>query len=140
MPAKAINLLPQISFILVKDGAAEHQAYTVIHHNAHYNISSLLNEEGQRAYAEDTVTIVPGFIGDYPETIWYLNNPQQLASFAEQLPLMQIEADYRALKSQFAIRRTHPQFWQYSDILHKVAKQYRGVEYGLFDYNRLENR
>jgi hypothetical protein len=140
MPAKAINLLPQISFILVKDGAAEHQAYTMIHHNAHYNISSLLNEEGQRAYAEDTVTIVPGFIGDYPETIWYLNNPQQLASFAEQLPLMQIEADYRALKSKFAIRRTHPQFWQYSDILHKVAKQYRGVEYGLFDYNRLENR
>ncbi|MBB1416163.1 fatty acid cis/trans isomerase [Pseudoalteromonas sp. SG44-1] len=140
MPAKAINLLPQISFILVKDGAAEHQAYTMIHHNAHYNISSLLNEEGQRAYAEDTVTIVPGFIGDYPETIWYLNNPQQLASFAEQLPLMQIEADYRALKSQFAIRRTHPQFWQYSDILHKVAKQYGGVEYGLFDYNRLENR
>lgn len=140
MPAKAINLLPQISFILVKDDAAEHQAYTVIHHNAHYNISSLLNEEGQRAYAEDTVTIVPGFIGDYPETIWYLNNPQQLASFAEQLPLMQIEADYRALKSKFAIRRTHPQFWQYSDILHKVAKQYGGVEYGLFDYNRLENR
>ncbi|MFK3864955.1 fatty acid cis/trans isomerase [Pseudoalteromonas rhizosphaerae] len=140
MPAKAINLLPQISFILVKDAAAEHQAYTMIHHNAHYNISSLLNEEGQRAYAEDTVTIVPGFIGDYPETIWYLNNPQQLASFAEQLPLMQIEADYRALKSKFAIRRTHPQFWQYSDILHKVAKQYGGVEYGLFDYNRLENR
>lgn len=140
MPAKAVNLLPQISYVLVKDGDKEHQAYTLIHHNAHYNISSLLNEEGQRAYAEDTVTIVPGFIGDYPEAIWYLNNPQQLASFAEQLPMMQIEADYSALKSQFAIRRTHPQFWQYSDILHRVAKQYRGVEYGLFDYNRLENR
>ncbi|NMM40389.1 fatty acid cis/trans isomerase [Pseudoalteromonas arctica] len=140
MPAKAVNLLPQISFILVKNGGKTHQAYTLIHHNAHYNISSLLNEEGQRAYAEDTVTIVPGFIGDYPEAIWYLHNEQQVASFAEQLPLMQIEADYRALKSQFAIRRTHPQFWQYSDILHQVAKQYRGVEYGLFDYNRLENR
>lgn len=140
MPAKAINLLPQISYVLVKDGKLEHEAYTLIHHNAHYNISSLLNEEGQRAYSEDTVTIVPGFIGDYPEAIWYLNNEQQVAAFAEQLPLMQDESDYRALKSKFAIRRTHPQFWQYSDILHNVAKQYRGVEYGLFDYNRLENR
>ena len=140
MPAKAINLLPQVSFILVKNSDTGHQAYTLIHHNAHYNISSLLNEEGQRAHAEDTVTIVPGFIGDYPEAIWYLNNLQQVASFAELLPMMQVEADYGALKSQFAIRRTHPQFWQYSDILHQVAKQYRGVEYGLFDYNRLENR
>jgi len=51
-----------------------------------------------------------------------------------------VEADYHALKSKFAIRRTHPQFWQYSDILHQVARQYRGVEFGMFDYNRLENR
>ena len=39
----------------------------------------------------------PGFIGDYPSAIWYLNNPQQVAAFAEQLPLMQVEADYRNL-------------------------------------------
>ena len=139
MPAKAINLLPQLSFVLVKEQDS-HKGYTIIHHNAHYNISSLLNEDGQRDYEEDTVTIVPGFIGDYPSAIWYLNNPQQMTAFAEQLPLMQEEADYRALKSQFAIRRTHPQFWQYSDILHQVARQYRGVEFGVFDYNRLENR
>lgn len=140
MPAKAINLLPQVSFVLVKEGDNEHAAYSIIHHNAHYNISSLLNEEGQRARSEDTVTIVPGFIGDYPEAIWYLHNEQQVTEFAKQMPLLKTEEDYRALKAEFAIRRTHPQFWQYSDILHQVAKQYRGVEYGMFDYNRLENR
>lgn len=140
MPVKAINLLPPVSYVLVKQTDNSHKAYTIIHHNAHYNISSLLNEDGQRAFEEDTVTLVPGFIGDYPSAIWYLNNQQQVAAFAEQLPLMQIEADYRALKSKFGIRRTHPQFWQYSDILHRAAKQYRGVEYGMFDYNRLENR
>ncbi|MEL0641253.1 fatty acid cis/trans isomerase [Pseudoalteromonas aliena] len=140
MPAKAVNLLPQISFVLVKQADNSHKGYTIIHHNAHYNISSLLNEDGQRAYDEDTATIVPGFIGDYPAAIWYLNNEQQVNAFAEQLPMMQIEADYRVLKSEFGIRRTHPQFWQYSDILHSVAKEYRGIEHGMFDYNRLENR
>ena len=140
MPAKAVNLLPQLSFILVKQEDNSHKGYTIIHHNAHYNISSLLNEDGQRAYDEDTATIVPGFIGDYPAAIWYLNNEQQVNAFAEQLPMMQIEADYRALKSKYGIRRTHPQFWQYSDILHDTAKKYRGIEYGMFDYNRLENR
>ena len=140
MPAKAVNLLPQLSFVLVKQKDNSHKGYTIIHHNAHYNISSLLNEDGQRAYDEDTATIVPGFIGDYPAAIWYLNNEQQVNAFAEQLPMMQIEADYGALKSKFGIRRTHPQFWQYSDILHDTAKKYRGIEYGMFDYNRLENR
>ncbi len=140
LPVKAINLLPPVSYVLVKQADESHKAYTIIHHNAHYNISSLLNEAGQRAFAEDTVTIVPGFIGDYPSAIWYLQNQQQVTAFAEQLSLLQIEADYRALKAKFGVRRTHPQFWQYSDILHQVAKQYRGVEYGLFDYNRLENR
>jgi hypothetical protein len=24
--------------------------------------------------------------------------------------------------------------------MHQVAKEYRGVEFGMFDYNRLENR
>lgn len=140
MPSKAVNLLPQTAFVLVKQEDDSHKAFTIIHHNAHYNISSLLNEDGQRAYDEDTATIVPGFIGDYPAAIWYLENKQQVAAFAEQLPMMQIEADYRALKSKFGIRRTHPQFWHYSDILHETAKEYRGVEFGMFDYNRLENR
>ncbi|MBQ4834209.1 fatty acid cis/trans isomerase [Pseudoalteromonas sp. MMG010] len=140
LPAKAINLLPQISYILHKQDDGSHKAYTLIHHNAHYNISSLLNEDGQRAYNEDTATIVPGFIGDYPAAIWYLNADEQVNEFAQLLPMMQIEADYRNLKEQFGIRRTHPEFWHYSDILHNTAKQYRGIEFGMFDYNRLENR
>ena len=140
MPAKAINLLPQISFVLVEQEDNGHKGYTIIHHNAHFNLSSLLNESGQRAYAEDTVTIVPGFIGDYPDAIWYLNNEQQVNTFSEQLIRLQSETDYAALKDKFGVRRTHPQFWQYSDILHDVAQAYRGVEHGMFDYNRLENR
>jgi hypothetical protein len=140
MPAKAINLLPQISFVLVKQADNSHKGYTIIHHNAHFNISSLLNESGQRAYDEDTVTIVPGFIGDYPDAIWYLNNKQEVNTFAQQITTMQIETDYGALKSKFGIRRTHPKFWQYSDILHDVAQVSRGVEHGMLDYNRLENR
>ncbi|MBQ4851659.1 fatty acid cis/trans isomerase [Pseudoalteromonas sp. MMG012] len=141
LPTTTINLLPQVSYILQKGPTGQsHKAYTLIHHNAHYNISSLLNENGQRAYQEDTATLVPGFIGDYPEAIWYLPNEVHATEFISQLQAVASEADYRALKAQFGIRRTHPQFWQYSDILHNVAKEYRGVEYGLFDYNRLENR
>jgi len=138
IPPAAINLLPQVSFIMVEDDD-KHRGYSVLHHNAHFNITSLLNEKGQRAYKEDTISILPGFVGDYPSAIWYLEK-HQLNDFVEQLQTMKIESDYYALKSQYGIRRTHADFWYYSDLLHRIAKQYKGIEFGLFDYNRLENR
>ncbi|WP_440054764.1 fatty acid cis/trans isomerase [Pseudoalteromonas sp. T1lg65] len=140
LPTSAVNLLPQVSFIMTQTDDGQYQAYTLIHHNAHYNISSLLNEQGQRAYDEDYATLVPGFIGDYPESIWYLPNAEHVSAFVSRLQVISNEAEYQKLRADFAIRRTHPQFWYYSDLLHKVAKQTRGVEFGLFDYNRLENR
>ncbi|WP_269432762.1 fatty acid cis/trans isomerase [Pseudoalteromonas sp. '520P1 No. 423'] len=138
MPAQAINLLPQVSFIMVEDDNT-YRGYTALHHNAHFNITSLLNEKGQTAYKEDTLSLLPGFVGDYPSAIWYLKK-HQLADFITQLQAMKSENDYFALKSTYGIRRTHIDFWYYSDLLHKIAKQYKGIEFGLFDYNRLENR
>ncbi|WP_105258473.1 fatty acid cis/trans isomerase [Pseudoalteromonas sp. T1lg88] len=139
LDSKAVNLLPQVSYILVGDKESEYQAYTLVHHNAHYNISSLLREEAQRAYDEDKALVVPGFIGDYPEALWVLSE-EQLTAFVQGLEQVRNEQQYRALKSLFAVRRSDPDFWRYSDLLHQVSKRYRGIEYGLFDYNRLENR
>ncbi|WP_105265296.1 fatty acid cis/trans isomerase [Pseudoalteromonas sp. T1lg76] len=139
LDSKTVNLLPQVSYILVGDKESEYQAYTLVHHNAHYNISSLLREEAQRAYDEDKALVVPGFIGDYPEALWVLSE-EQLTAFVQGLEQVRNEQQYRALKSRFAVRRSDPDFWRYSDLLHQVSKRYRGIEYGLFDYNRLENR
>ncbi|TMN72094.1 fatty acid cis/trans isomerase, partial [Pseudoalteromonas maricaloris] len=75
-----------------------------------------------------------------PEAIWHLPNQAHIDAFVHQLREVRTESDYRTLKATFGIRRTHPQFWQYSDLLHRIALETRGVEYGLFDYNRLENR
>ncbi|MEO2269054.1 fatty acid cis/trans isomerase [Pseudoalteromonas sp. YIC-656] len=142
LPSQAVNLLPQVSYILVQnseDPNASALAFTLVHHNAHFNISSLLREEAQRAYKEDKALVVPGFIGDYPEALWVMD-ATELDAFVSAMKKIRTEDDYRLLKDQFAIRRTHADFWRYSDALHKVAKDYKGIEYGLFDYNRLENR
>ncbi|MEM0516059.1 fatty acid cis/trans isomerase [Pseudoalteromonas sp. YIC-827] len=139
LDSKAVNLLPQVSYILVGDKESEYQAYSLVHHNAHYNISSLLREEAQRAYDEDKAMLVPGFIGDYPEALWVLSE-EQLPAFVQGLEQVRNEQQYRALKSRFAVRRSDPDFWHYSDLLHRVSQRYRGIEYGLLDYNRLENR
>ena len=131
--------MPQVSFILVANPQGEYQPYTLLHHNAHFNISSLLNEENQRDFNSDTALLVAGFIGDYPQAIWHITEDQQ-AEFVAAVSAINTEMDYQAVKAKFGIRRTHPDFWHYSDLLHQVSQKFNGVEYGLFDYNRLENR
>jgi len=138
LPNSAVQQLAQVSFILVKDGD-KHTSYSLLHHNAHLNISSLLNEGAQRAPKEDTASLVNGFIGDYPAVLFYLEK-EQVDEFVGKLQAVNSEKSYIALKNQFAIRRTDPAFWNYSDILHKTAKQALTVEYGIFDYNRFENK
>jgi len=48
--------------------------------------------------------------------------------------------DYRALADRFAVRRSDPAFWQYSDDLQATHLRLAPVAAGLLDYNRLENR
>jgi len=50
------------------------------------------------------------------------------------------EADYRALADRFAVRRTNPGFWAYSDALQEAHLRLDPVDAGLLDYNRFENR
>lgn len=139
MPSKAVNLLPQVSFILLEELKGTYQPYTLLHNNAHFNISSLLNEEKQREYSQDKALLVKGFLGDYPGAIWHVKANEQEA-FVSTLNAITDETDYQSAKSKFGIRRTHPQFWFYSDLIHQLAEKSQGTAYGMFDYNRLENR
>ncbi|GLX81148.1 hypothetical protein theurythT_06000 [Thalassotalea eurytherma] len=139
VPAKAANLMPEISMLMVSNNDGSKRAYSLLRNSAHYNILSMFNEEDRRAYDEDNLTIVPGFIGDYPGALWHTDE-ENLRHFVNQLRMVNSEEDYQTLRTHFGIRRTDVNFWQFSDDLHRLAKQYKGIEYGLFDYNRLQDR
>jgi hypothetical protein len=49
-------------------------------------------------------------------------------------------ADYTQLIDTYGVRRMNPNFWQQGDTFHAASEQMAPVEYGVFDYNRLENR
>lgn len=139
LPSHAVKLLPQVSFILQEDMKGSYQAYTLLRNNAHFNISSLLNEEKQREYQQDKALLIKGFVGDYPSAIWHVKSHEQQI-FVDTFGAITNETEYQLAKSKFGIRRTHPKFWFYSDLIHKLAKKSQGTAYGMFDYNRLENR
>ncbi len=133
------SLLPQISFMEIRLNEGESRYYTLIHNNAHINITHMFKEEKARLPEEDTLTVVPGFIGAYPNSFLRIDHTE-LPLFVDQVEAISNEADYSDLLDRFGIRRTSGSFWDYSDRLHTAYRKTAPVESGLFDYNRLDNR
>jgi hypothetical protein len=99
----------------------------------------MFGEKKSRVPEEDTVSVIPGFLGAYPNAFLVVKEAD-LGHFADTLSLMRTEDDYAQLLDNYGVRRTSPKFWQQSDAFHAAFEQIAPVEYGLFDYHRLENR
>ncbi|ELR8704560.1 fatty acid cis/trans isomerase [Vibrio vulnificus] len=131
--------IPQITMLMVKADTGKEQLYTLLHNNAHLNISSLFNEEKNRDPANDSLTIVRGVVGSYPAAFFSLNE-NQVAEFVQIITAMESEQDYVKLLDKFAIRRSSTNFWSFSDKVHAWYRNDQPIEFGLLDYNRFENR
>jgi len=134
----SVALLPQVSYVLVSDGDKQH-VYSLINNSAHSNVAHLFSEESRRLPAEDSLTVLRGIVGTYPNAFFKVEQ-HQLTDFVGTLTSISTERDYRQLKDQFAIRRTNPKFWQFADELHTWYKLNQASSVGLLDFNRLENR
>ncbi|HDY7695705.1 TPA: fatty acid cis/trans isomerase [Vibrio vulnificus] len=131
--------IPQITMLMVKADSGKEQLYTLLHNNAHLNISSLFNEEKNRDPANDDLTIVRGVVGSYPAAFFSLNE-NQVTEFVQIITSMESEQDYVKLLDKFAIRRSSTNFWSFSDKVHTWYRNDQPIEFGLLDYNRFENR
>ncbi len=131
----AISFLPQTTVIEIPGKGL----FTLIHNNAYSNLSSLFGEDKRRIPAEDNLTIARGVIGNYPNSFLRVEN-QSLEAFVAQFQAMRSDADYRALRDSYAIRRSNPDFWAFSDHVHELYFRNQPKEAAILDYNRLENR
>jgi hypothetical protein len=96
--------------------------------------------EGQEILPrENGLTVVPGFIGAYPNALYAVRHGE-LAGFTAAVGALSSEADYRVLADRHAVRRSRADFWAHSDALQDAYAAWAPVEAGLLDYNRLENR
>jgi hypothetical protein len=138
-PNRAFSFLPEVAFLQVLTRGGIDDVYSLIGNRAHSNNAQLFAEQERRLAEEDTLTVVRGFLGAYPNMFFQINETQ-LGDFVAAIESMQSAADYVALVDQFGVRRTAPWFWKLSDTF---SAQYRAAypaEAGLFDLNRYENR
>ncbi|GJL75671.1 fatty acid cis/trans isomerase [Nitrosomonas sp.] len=136
---KSASLLPEMGLLMVRDKQLGDKVYTVIRNSAHTHIASMLMEQSNREPKEDYVTVMSGFVGAYPDALWQVES-ELLGDFVTKLINLKKENDYQQLMHRFGIRRSHSEFWQFSDYLHQTFQQHNPIEYGVLDYSRIENR
>ncbi|WP_261904510.1 fatty acid cis/trans isomerase [Vibrio fortis] len=136
---EGLQYVPQLVMMMIKAQSGEEQLFTMIHNNSHTNISSLFNEESNRDYENDDLTLVRGVVGSYPAAFLDLDE-EQIPQLVSMLQAIETEEDYVALLDKFAVRRSSSDFWPFSDRVHRWYQQNQPIEFGLLDYNRFENR
>lgn len=134
-----LRYLPDTAIVLVTQGGEPKEVISIIHNKAHSNISSLFDEAAARLPNEDSVTLVKGVLGDYPNALIEVDE-NQLKAFSDDVANMATEEDYSDLMGRFGVRRTNPRFWTVSDGIARLNKEARPRASGILDYNRLENR
>ena len=129
--------MPEVVFLRVEQPTASPQYFSVLRNTAHKNVAHMFKEE--LLPAENTLTVVPGFLGAYPNAIFSVKGAD-LPALANAIGSLASEDDYRKLADRYAVRRTNPRFWATSDELIDAYAAWAPVEAGVFDYSRLENR
>ncbi len=141
LPAQQATLMPETTIIVIQDDENPDSidVFTALRNSAHYNVNSLFEEEENREPSKDSITLVHGLLGSYPDAFWFIN-VSEITSSIEKLKSIRSEADYKALLDVVGMRRTNPDFWTFSDKLMQWSAEHYPIEGGLLDYNRLEDR
>ena len=134
-----LGALPEMSLLRVRTGDPEGDlVYTLLIDKAYSNISKMLSEGSRRLPENDRITVVPGFVGSYPNFFFSVEK-NRLDEFVNRIRNARTENDLEQIYSQFGIRRTNPEIWQHADWFNAQHKKYRGLQAGLLDLSRYEN-
>jgi hypothetical protein len=131
-----IQVVPDVTFIhIVTNNDDNDQAYTVIRNKALSNNSFMFSEKRRRVADDDTLTLVKGYVGSYPNAFCRVHI-EQIENFVEDFLKIRDQLSYYNFARQYAIRRTNLNFWAESDWHYEKFLKDEPVEAGLFDMYR----
>ncbi|VAX00025.1 Fatty acid cis/trans isomerase [hydrothermal vent metagenome] len=135
------SVFPDSAFLRIKvDGTVQNDlVYTILRNNFYLNTMSLLNNDDMRIRKNDSLDIIPGFVGAYPNFFFEVDI-KDISKFVKLYQKIKDSKSYTKLVTQYGIRRSNPNFWQVSDWFYKKSQHDNRVYSGLFDLNRYKNR
>jgi len=136
----ALNVFPDLLYIRVETEDEADIAYTLIYNKAYANLSSLLEdgESQKRDPSQDTMTLLRGFSGAYPN-LFFVVSFDELQNFVAHAESVVTIDDYHEFVATYGIRRTNSRFWAHSDWFHDRFAELEPLEWGILDLNRYGN-
>lgn len=135
---KAIYYLPEVTMIRVESPAGEQEIYTLFRNRAHSNVAFMFNEDMRYQPELDTLTLYPGVLSSYPNFMFNVSQGA-LNDFIEQLNAVEDEEDFTHVVSQYGVRRTHPQFWDFFHAMTRYMEVNEPTQAAVLDMNRYKN-
>jgi len=129
--------LPEVTRLRVR-GDDEAIAYTLVHNRAHTNVAYMFDEKERLVPADDTLTIVRGYLGSYPNFAFDVSI-DELSTFRDALVAVEKPADLEALAARYGVRRSGVEFWSTMDWMTDDFRERQPTASGLFDLGRYEN-
>jgi len=95
----------------------------------------LFGEERRRVVDDDTLTLVKGYVGSYPNAFCRVHI-EQIDDFVDDYLKIKDQLSYYNFAKTHAVRRTSPNFWEETDWHNKEYLKDQPIEAGLFDMYR----
>jgi hypothetical protein len=145
-----LEQFPASSYVRV--GGKNGSAYTLINNKSYQlSLAEVTPEEGgqpekQRSFpterkererdkARDTLTVVKGLAGAYPNFFFDLKQ-NEVEAFVAACEKVKDEASFENLVVKYGIRRTNPKFWEVADWFQDQHDDAKPVESGILDLSR----
>ncbi len=142
LKGRDLDVIPDLAFLRVR--RADDQpalAYTLIHNKAYKTISAMfspLQNDAQRDQENDTLTVLKGLHGAYPNFFFDVSL-DDLDEFTRLYSGVHNSADHARFAARFGVRRSNPRFWQVADWFQDNYAQALTQRGGLLDLNRYRN-
>ena len=136
---ESLSVFPDVSFVRIRSPGATDLAYTVILNKGYANISSMFQNEDRRDRSQDTLTIVKGLEGSYPNFFLDLDI-RDVDDFVARFESIANKQEYEQFVNLYGMSRTSTDFWSLSDWFQDWATQNQPLQAGIFDLNRYRNR
>ena len=112
--------------------------YSFVHNKAHRNVAFMFHENDRRNPSADTMTIVPGFLGSYPNFFFEVKLGD-VRDFVARLSAVDSDEGFTKVAVAYGIRRSSPRFWDEADWFHGELVRTVPIEAGRLDLSRYDD-
>ncbi|MDF3130245.1 fatty acid cis/trans isomerase [Kiritimatiellaeota bacterium B1221] len=130
--APFVQYFPEVTFVRIQNEKNEDTVMTILRNKAFKNVSGLLDEKDRRIPEQDSLLLVEGLIGDYPNMMIHLH-VNELPAFKQAVNSATSKDDMVALLLKFGVLRTSRDFWPTLDWFTAWQQQQDPIQAGRFD-------